>query len=301
MDNLVAMHAMHIERQVPAEVEAAWVHHRFTQIHPFQDGNGRVARALASLVFLRANWFPLVINRDMRAQYIAALENADAGDLGPLVAKFGAAESKAMRQAFSISADVIRAQDSMRQLIAAAGDRLRTKRAAGDAEQKAVFDIARAIESQAIEQLQKVRTEIEWGLGGGDSPVKVAVDRSTEATDHYFRKQIVDMAKKNHYFADTRTYKSWVRLRLREERQTEIVVSFHSLGLDFVGVLVASAFIEHRDRTEEGEAVVDGPYALAPDVFQFVYNEQAQEVTQRFEHWLEEVVLVGLDQWRRQL
>ena len=33
---------------------AAWLHHRFTQIHPYRDGNGRVARALTTLVLLRA-------------------------------------------------------------------------------------------------------------------------------------------------------------------------------------------------------------------------------------------------------
>jgi Fic family protein len=54
MDRLVAMHSEHDERGVPVEVEAAWFHHRFTQIHPFADGNGRVARAIASLVFIKA-------------------------------------------------------------------------------------------------------------------------------------------------------------------------------------------------------------------------------------------------------
>ena len=51
-------------RGVPVEVEAAWLHHRFTQIHPYQDGNGRVARALASLLFIKAGWFPVVVTRD---------------------------------------------------------------------------------------------------------------------------------------------------------------------------------------------------------------------------------------------
>lgn len=47
-----------------------------TQVHPFQDGNGRVARALASLVFLRANWFPLLVHWDMKAEYNAVLSSA---------------------------------------------------------------------------------------------------------------------------------------------------------------------------------------------------------------------------------
>src|SRR5258708_3577218 len=32
---------------------ATWLHHRFTQIHPFQDGNGHLARVLTTRVMLR--------------------------------------------------------------------------------------------------------------------------------------------------------------------------------------------------------------------------------------------------------
>ena len=52
MERLVSMHYSHIKQRVSPEIEAAWLHHRFTQIHPFQDGNGRVARALSSLIFI---------------------------------------------------------------------------------------------------------------------------------------------------------------------------------------------------------------------------------------------------------
>ena len=45
-------------------IVSAWLHHRFAQIHPYQDGNGRVARALTSLVLLRADLLPLVVDRD---------------------------------------------------------------------------------------------------------------------------------------------------------------------------------------------------------------------------------------------
>ena len=79
MDRLLAMHREHGQRGVAPEVEAAWLHHRFTQIHPFQDGNGRVARALATLVMIRAGWFPLVVTDAGRADYIEALEIADGG------------------------------------------------------------------------------------------------------------------------------------------------------------------------------------------------------------------------------
>jgi Fic family protein len=54
-------------------IVAAWLHHRFTQIHPYQDGNGRVVRALTTLVLLRAELLPLVVDRDLRVEYIEAL------------------------------------------------------------------------------------------------------------------------------------------------------------------------------------------------------------------------------------
>ncbi len=73
MERMLAMHQEHEERGTPVEIEAAWLHHRFAQIHPYQDGNGRVARAMASLLFLKAGWFPIVVTRDDRAGYSDAL------------------------------------------------------------------------------------------------------------------------------------------------------------------------------------------------------------------------------------
>ncbi len=79
MDSLLKMHDEHVRWGVPCYVEAAWLHHRFTLIHPFTDENGRVARCLATLVFLKEEWFPLVVTRSDRDEYIKALRQADGG------------------------------------------------------------------------------------------------------------------------------------------------------------------------------------------------------------------------------
>ena len=65
---------------------AAFLHHEFTRIHPFRDGNGRTARALMTLL-LRRDGFEyevLVLQKvfdEDRAAYIEVLRQADAGDL----------------------------------------------------------------------------------------------------------------------------------------------------------------------------------------------------------------------------
>jgi Fic family protein len=51
----------------------AWTHLSFVRIHPFFDGNGRVARLLANLPLLRCGQPPLLISLDRRAAYIDLL------------------------------------------------------------------------------------------------------------------------------------------------------------------------------------------------------------------------------------
>jgi Fic family protein len=92
MDRMAGLHEEHTGKHVPAVVEAAWLHHVFSQIHPFEDGNGRVARALATVVFLQAGLFPLIITREDRVSYIDALEAADHRDLRPLTMLFARAQ-----------------------------------------------------------------------------------------------------------------------------------------------------------------------------------------------------------------
>lgn len=55
-------------------VLAAVVHNQFENIHPFQDGNGRVGRLLLNNVLLKHNLPPLNIEMRNRTQYYAALQ-----------------------------------------------------------------------------------------------------------------------------------------------------------------------------------------------------------------------------------
>ena len=53
----------------------ATAHLIFGQIHPFWDGNGRIARLIANLILLRAGYAPLVIPVTRRLDYITILSN----------------------------------------------------------------------------------------------------------------------------------------------------------------------------------------------------------------------------------
>ncbi len=52
-----------------------YLHVSFVRIHPFFDGNGRLARLVTNIPVLKAGLPPLIIPREQRQQYIEALSN----------------------------------------------------------------------------------------------------------------------------------------------------------------------------------------------------------------------------------
>jgi hypothetical protein len=66
-------------------LQAAYAHFGLARIHPFQDGNGRVARALASVYVYRAISLPLLIYAADRASYLASIHSANSGNRAVLV------------------------------------------------------------------------------------------------------------------------------------------------------------------------------------------------------------------------
>ena len=49
------------------------LHVSFVRIHPFWDGNGRMARLIANVPIIRAGYPPIIIPKERRQEYIEAL------------------------------------------------------------------------------------------------------------------------------------------------------------------------------------------------------------------------------------
>ncbi len=63
---------------------ATWAHWAIASIHPFMDGNGRIARLWQDLVLFRGKLTCAIIPPENKTEYLKALAAADGGDFNPL-------------------------------------------------------------------------------------------------------------------------------------------------------------------------------------------------------------------------
>ncbi|MXY70831.1 MAG: Fic family protein [Acidobacteriia bacterium] len=301
IDQLLTWHQAH--RDTPAEVEAAWLHHRFAQIHPFQDGNGRVARALTGAVFLKASYLVLVI-RDLehRERYLDALATADCGDLKPLVDLFADIQIADLRSAIESFRElrgetVIRAAKSLAE---------RAKRRREASQEQAVGAMDRLIEVARI-RLSDAKAELERAFNRQGVAVSIQVlgDDEEEKRD-WWSWQIVEAARKHGYYADLSRPRRWVSLRLRlpeiEKVEARFVLSLHAVGRAadlHAGTTFLTGPLEFgagsESRRWQSEVVAEHPFRFTAE------TSNPNEIEKRFRTWFETNIETGLSKWGERL
>jgi Fic family protein len=88
MNNLLEWYRNAEEERLHPVVMSAIFHHKFTAIHPFDDGNGRLARILSNFILLKHKYPVIVIKNRDKVQYYAALNIADNGIYEDLIKLF---------------------------------------------------------------------------------------------------------------------------------------------------------------------------------------------------------------------
>lgn len=66
-------------------VFAAEFHYKFIRIHPFGDGNGRIARILMNFILMKYGYHPAIIKKETKEEYYKVLRLADANNIEPFI------------------------------------------------------------------------------------------------------------------------------------------------------------------------------------------------------------------------
>ena len=306
IDQLLSWHKKHEQQHVCPEVEAAWFHHRFAQIHPFQDGNGRVARALTNAVFLKADYLVLVIrDAEHRARYLDALESADKGDLRPLVDLFADVQMADLQDAIQ-SIRELRGETIVK-VTGSLAERARRRQADFQKRAAALLDDLVRI---AHRRLEEAAAELQRAFGREGVEIHSQVLADDPEKHGWWSRQIITAAQEHGYYAEIDRPRRWVSLHLGlpgiEREETRLVVSLHAIGRA-ADYHAATAFLtwpiaggdEDGNRTSmrwwETRIVAEHPYRFGAE------TATLKDVEDSFREWLEATIENGLSAWGERL
>lgn len=284
-------------------IVAAWFHHRFTQIHPYQDGNGRLARALTTLILLGAELLPLVVDRDLRVEYIEALELADANDLSPLASIFARLERSAILQALSIDADkeISEQRNLTAAVISRLADKFGKRRLERYAELRGVNSVAKELRSLAHAGLETAFGQLRTAVSEiADSEIHILDGGQDRGNSHWYKYEVVASAKGAGKFANFSEDHYFVKASIRAERERLVfVTSFHHVGRELSGIMEATAFatLESFEDSEDRQSASENFFVCSLEPLVFTYSTNVQDIEAAFSRWLDAALAVAVKEY----
>jgi hypothetical protein len=313
MDRLVELYGETTDFHPVAR--AAWLHHQFVRIHPFEDGNGRVARALTLLVLLQNRFAPLVVEGRRRGEYIEALDAANDGDLNQLIRLFADLESVALRAELAPQPSPLERPSIASEVAQAHVQRLVSLRRANDAEvAERASALAVEVQKRIGEFLDREAAQLRDDFAAVDPTVdaRTRSSRPGDAEARYWYRQLVRTAKAVDFFTNLSDGSWWTQLRLRvDNKELRYVAAVQKIGRGETGALALTVFAElvprevERKPDREPEPDVPEPEtAFTPttaDSVTFVLSDALDERWPEAAELLERTLALAVDKLGRGL
>jgi Fic family protein len=293
MDNLLAIYHESTNSIHPL-VLATWFHHAFTTIHPFQDGNGRVARLLASLICIKYGYFPFtVLREEAKVRYIKALEQADNGEPQSLVTYFGEVQKRNIQKALNIRDVTSTSFEEVQNIFASKIEALKIKKM--QEHQELLIRGRLAVFAYCSQVLNELMDSLKLKLHGNADVSIASCSFDNNQTQHYFYRQIVSYARKHNYFFNRSLPKAWLifRIDLEENKKYQLVVSMHHYGYDDSTIAIGS-FLEFRGMRDDEQMDTTLPLDIPPHVLSIPENIDAKKKNMRA--YLENALTLALAQ-----
>lgn len=278
MDNLVAFFNEAESKETHPLICATWFHHAFTTIHPFQDGNGRVARLLASLILIKHGLFPFtVLREEAKAKYIDALEKADADAPQPLVEYFAEVQKRHIEKALNLKEVSSSSFDEVAEIFSGKIEKWQRKKAAErenhlEKSRMQVFEFC-------LNHLNRISDQLKQRLNGNANITIHSCSPNEDERQGWYFGQIIKYAKKHDYYFNRNFPKGWLtfRIDLAENKRYQLCITIHHYGYDD-STLAIGAFLEFLTPHESDERIDEAlPLEIKPHVISITGDVTSKE------------------------
>ncbi len=286
--------------EVHPVVSAAWLHHRFVQIHPFQDGNGRVARALTLISLEKDKYPPMVVDRHSRNRYIEALDRANDGDLIPLGRLFAKLAMRSIRRELEEPIPKPVPQTARAVARAFARSLERSKQERQERRLAAVQIRARQVHGQIgvwfANTLEGVKEDFQ---DSGHTPTGWTdeADPDDIQRSRWWHAQIIRSARRAEHFAFMQADRWWTLLGMAiNGLRLRFVASIHHVGSPRTGIMAVTTFGDIRDDGDEAAGSLIIPVDTSWDAFTFSHNEEVEDRAAELYELLDQSLAVALNE-----
>lgn len=287
---------------------AAWLHHRFVQIHPFQDGNGRVVRALLTWHLVQHKYLPVVVTRDDRSRYISTLEHADAGDLVPFVDLLVQMQRRTILRALG-EPESDGQTGLVDQVLDDIFERMERRNEILAGQSQAASNVARLLCDQVADLLNARAEQIGSRFIQSGQTLEYRIDQGGPGDkEHWYRSQVVQTAINSGHWVNLNEPRFFAKLSLSPGPSSHLprltfVVSLHHTGRIATGIMTATAFA-HLDHYSSSDAeriangLDDSFRDCTPAPFTFTGENPADAWSPRCQEWTEQCLAMALRLWQ---
>ncbi len=278
MDNLVSIFNKAENDGIHPLICATWFHHAFTTIHPFQDGNGRVARLLASLILIKYGLFPFtVLREEAKAIYIDALEKADSDEPQPLVEYFAEVQKRHIEKALNIKEVSSSSFEEVAEIFSGKIENWQMKKVAEREEllsgyRTQVFEFC-------LKHLNLISDQLTAKLNGNAYITVQSCSPNDQEKQGYYFGQIIKYAKRHNYYFNRNFPKGWLTFRvdLAENKKYQLCITVHHYGYDD-STLAIGAFLEFLNPHHSVERIDEAlPLEIKPHVISITGDITSKE------------------------
>jgi len=313
MDNLISIYDDLLKQKVHPVIIAAWFHHSFSIIHPYQDGNGRLARLLASLILIKFGFFPLtVVREDAKDIYLKALQDADKGVPQPLVDYFIEIQRENIEKALNIKTVNT---TSFTQVADILSSKLKTHKIKKEQERQQRIEQNRVEVFQVCyDLLNKYVNDLQSKIKGSAHIYITSCKTSDSTRRHYFTYQIVDFAIKHDYYFNRFLPRGWFRLvfEITDQKIYQLIFTLHHFGYEDDSFAIGAflEFIESEDdaktvrnlsdesfrKNSDGMIITTVPLPIKPYKLSLDVVNNSKERQTSINSYLDEIITIALAQ-----